>query len=288
MPTKQVIGGLIVAAAAGTAFWFWQRDGAIEHAAVLTAPPAPAEKSTPPAPAIASPPERDFHGVSFERGLLSVEVSGERLGPLLLDIGRRSATTIFSSPAIDERIVTIRLHEVPLEQGLRSLLGDSDVFAYSASGRLRTLWAYEPGGGAGLVPIPPEHWASTAEFERKLSSASVSERILAIETIVARNGTNALDTVNRALSDENAEVRLRALDVGLSAGVPIPPETLNMLTSDASAPVRALALEAIVSGTERGGTREAETLQLIHRMLADPDSEVRGRAQEMLDERKAT
>ncbi len=185
-------------------------------------------------------------------------VSGERLGPLLLDIGRRSATTIFSSPAIDARIVTIRLHEVPLEQGLRSLLGDSDVFAYSAAGRLRTLWAYEPGGGADLVPIPPEHWASTAEFERKLSSASVSERILAIETIVARNGTNALDTVNRALSDENAEVRLRAL-----------------------------ALEAIVNGTERGGTREAETLQLIHRMLADPDPEVRKRAQDMLDERKA-
>ena len=285
MSLKWVIAGLLVTATAATTIFFRQGDRGAAQEPQALAPSAPTAESTAAGPHD-MPIERDFHGVSFERGLLSVDVSGERLGPILADIAQRSATMIFSVPSIDARVVTVKLHEVSLQAGLRSLLGDCDVFAYSSAGQLRTLWAYEHGGGAGLVPIPPESWASTAEFERKLSAGSPAERILAIETIVARNGANAFETVNRALTDDNAEVRLRTLDVALSAGVSIPPETLTMLTTDSSPAVRALALETIVNGTERGGTREAETLQLIHRMLADPDSDVRKRAQEMLEERK--
>lgn len=285
MSLKQVIFGLLLAGTA-TALLIWRSDrgSASDPAPPQRPPPILTDDST---SAGGFPIERDLHGVSFERSLLSVDVAAERLGPILADIARRSATTIFSEPTIDSRVVTIKLREVPLEQGLRSLLGNCDVFAYSSAGQLRTVWAYEHGAGSGLVPIPPESWASTAEFERKLNAGSPSERILAIETIVARNGPKALETVSRALADDNAEVRLRALDVALSAGVSIPPETLTMLTSDSSPAVRALALEAIVNGTERGSTREAETLQLIHRMLADPDLEVRKRAQEMIDERGA-
>jgi hypothetical protein len=283
MPLKTVIAGLLLATVVATVMWMWRGDRSVaaDPAATQSLPSLAKESSAPASSGF--PTQKDFHGVSYERGLLSVDVAAERLGPILVDIARRSATTIFSEPTIDARVVTIKLRDVPLEQGLRSLLGDCDVFAYSSAGQLRTLWAYEHGAGSGFVPIPPESWASTAEFERKLNAGSPSERILAIETIVARNGSNALETVNRALTDADAEVRLRALDVALSAGVSIPPETLTMLTSDAS-----LALEAIVNGTERGSAREAETLQLIHRMLADPDSEVRKRAQEMLEERGAS
>ena len=47
-------------------------------------------------------------------------------------------------------------------------------------------------------------------------------------------------------------MRLRALDVALSASVPLSDDVVVTLTSDASPEVRALALEAIVSGTEPG------------------------------------
>jgi HEAT repeat protein len=82
-------------------------------------------------------------------------------------------------------------------------------------------------------------------------------------------------------------VRLRALDVALSAGVSVSRETLTTLTYDSSPPVRALALEAIASGTPVGGDREAETLQLVRRLTADPDPEVRAKAADILASRNA-
>lgn len=221
--------------------------------------------------------------VVLEDGLLSVDLEQERLGPVLAEISRRSGISIFTVPDLDDRLVTLTLARTPLDAALRELLADFDVFFYSSAGSLRTVWAYEQGGARELVPVPPESWASTEEFERKLLSPSAAERMLAIETIVSRNGPSALDTVIRTLADGDADVRLRALDVGLSAGVVLPDETLNALTSDASPAVRALALETIVNGAAPGSPREAEAEQLIRRMLGDASPDVRARAQEILE-----
>jgi hypothetical protein len=251
-------------------------------AAVSSATPEAQTLGAEPAPPLKAP-----HRILLEQGLLSIDVEHQRLGTVLLEISRKSGVPIFTAPGIEDQPVTLRLRGAPLDAGLRQLLKDSDVFFYSSNGALRTVWVYEKGGGSELIPVPPASWASTAELERKLTSPYAADRILAIEAIVARNGPGALETVTRLLGDVNAEVRLRALDVGLSAGVDLPRETLTALTSDDSPAVRGLALEAIVNGTEPNSPRAAETAQLVRRMLGDPDAEVRARAQELIDGAKS-
>jgi hypothetical protein len=219
--------------------------------------------------------------------MLSLNLHEQSLGAVLVEISRKSHVRIFSSPAIDSRIVTLELRDMPLERGMRELLKDGDVFFYSSAGELRSAWVYEKGAGAELVPVPPENWASTADIERQMNSGSTAERISAIETLVARNGPGSTDLVGRALLDANAEVRLRALDVALSAGVAVSRETLISLTYDSSAAVRALALEAIAGGTALGSAYEAETDDLLRRMTGDVDAEVRGKAAEALEVRHA-
>jgi hypothetical protein len=231
---------------------------------------------------------REARRVVFENGLLSLHLHEQRLGPVLVEISRKSAVPVFSAPEVDQRVVSLSLYNVPLEQGLRQLFADCDAFFYFSQGAadrgaLRTVWAYAPGGGRDLLPVPPETWASTQDFERKLTSTVPAERIQAIETIVARDGPASLDTVMRLLIDPTPEVRLRALDVALSASVPLSDDVVVTLTSDASPEVRALALEAIVSGTEPGSARVAETEPLLRRMLGDPDEQIRARAREVLD-----
>ena len=223
--------------------------------------------------------------MTVEKGLLTVKLTHQVLGPVLAEIADKGHLSIVSVPSVDARATSIELRGVPIELGLRELLKDYDVFFYDSAGTLRSVWVYEKDAGAAIVPAAPDNWASTADVVRQLSSGSPAERISAIETLVARNAPGSTDLVNRALLDDNAEVRERALDVGLSAGVSISRETLASLTYDSSAPVRILALEAIVAGTPLDGPDEAATEQLIRHMMTDPDTDVRAKASELLDNR---
>ena len=225
--------------------------------------------------------------ILVESGMLTLELHDQALGAVLADIAKQSRVSITTLPAIDDRLVSIAMTNTPLDQGLAELLRNYDVFFYRSGGVLRSAWVYERDGGSQIVPVPPESWASTSDVERQMHNGSPAERISAIETLVGRNGPNSADAVNHALLDENADVRLRGLDVALSAGVTVSRETLTSLTYDSSAPVRALALEAIASGTPMGDAREAETEQLLRRMMGDSDAEVRSKAAEILDSRRA-
>jgi hypothetical protein len=223
--------------------------------------------------------------IIVERGLLSLTLRNQLLGPVLSEIAGKGHLNVVSLPVVDARRVSIELHGVRLELGLQELLKDFDVFFYDSAGALKSAWIYEKDSGSQLIPVPPENWASTADVLRQMSSGSPAERISAIETLVARNGPGSSDVVDRALLDDDAEVRQRALDVGLSAGVSISRETLTSLTYDSSAPIRILALEAIAAGTPLDGPNESETDGLIRRMVTDSDAEVRAKAAELLDSR---
>jgi hypothetical protein len=290
--TRLVVTIIGVAALSGGALYFLKAENpAPGHSTAILQPPAPVASrvSDGAAPSVAThaSDQPSASLVLVENGMLSLVLHGQTLGPVLAQIAKQSHLSIVSAPAIDARPVTIELHGVPLERGLQELLEDCDVFYYNSGGSLQAAWIYPKGAGTQLVPVPPESWASTADVERQMDSGSAAERVTAIETLVARNGSTAGDAVNRALLDENAEVRLRALDVALSAGVSVSRETLTTLTYDSSPPVRALALEAIASGTPVGGDREAETLQLVRRLTADPDPEVRAKAADILASRNA-
>ena len=223
--------------------------------------------------------------VVVDNGTLSLALHQQRLGPVLVEIAHRSGLTINSSPSVDARSVTIQFQRLPLREGLEKLLQNCDTFFYSTSGSLQSLWVYERGAGAELAPVPPERWASTADVERKLTDGSPSERVSAVQTLIARKGAGVDEILSRALLDENADVRLRALDVALSVGVNVSRETLMALTYDSSAPVRALALEAIAGSTAVGGPHEGETDEVFRRMLGDSDATVRSKASELLSSR---
>ena len=242
------------------------------------AAPLPAEETHQAAPSSA-------RTILVENGMLSLALHDQPLGPVLVEISKKSRVNIFSLPAIDTHSVTIDMWNVPLDRGLQELLRNYDVFFYNSGGLLRSAWVYEREAGAQLVPVPPASWASTADVERQMRNGSPAERISAIETLVARDGPDAGNVVSRALLDENEDVRLRGLDVALSAGVSVSRETLTSLTYDSSAPVRVLAMQAIASGTPLGDARDAETEQLLRRMMGDADSEVRAKASEILDSR---
>lgn len=230
----------------------------------------------------------DFHEVVVENGMLSLDVRQQPMTTVLAAIARDSGVSINSSASIDARSVSMRIQRLPLRDGLERLLQNCDLFFYSSSGALRSVWIYDRGDGAQLVPVPPERWASTAEVQRKLNDGSPAERVSAVETLIARNGPGADDILNRALLDDSPEVRLRALDVALSVGVHVSRETLTASTYDSSGPVRALALETLVSSTAVGGAREGETQELMRRMLGDPDAAVRTRASELLAGRQVS
>ncbi len=256
------------------------RPAAAVESLVGSAPHPLAEtRATPVVPASA---------VLIEDGLLSLNLHEQSLGAVLAEISKQSHVRIESSAPLDGRAVSFELRGVPLDRGLGELLKDYDVFFYSSGGDLRAAWIYERNAGAQLVPVPPENWASTADVERQLSSDSAADRISAIETLVGRNAAGAAELVSRALLDEDADVRLRALDVALSAGVSVSRETLISLTYDRSAAVRALALESLASGTPLGGTYEAETDDMLRRMMTDADAEVRSKAAEILESRHTT
>jgi hypothetical protein len=272
------VGSLAVAA-----LHFFHAD---KHAPILPSAPVESPFSNARTPVQETQEFAPARSILVQNGLLSLVLREQPLGPVLTEISKKSGVKIYSLPTIDTRFVTLELRGVPLERGLQELLKDCDVFFYNSAGILRSAWVYDKDTGAQLLPVPPESWASTADVERQINGGSPAERISAIETLVARNVPSSGEAVNRALLDENADVRLRALDVALSAGVSVSREALTSLTYDSSTPVRALALEAIASGTPLGGSREAETEQLIQRMMGDPDTEVRTKASELLDARR--
>lgn len=289
--SARVVAGVIGATSlASGALYFFRTGNQAPVRPDVVVQPAVEPEATSPRPPVAETHESaasTARSILVANGMLTLVLRAQPLGPVLAEIARKSGVNIVSPPAVDTRIVTIELREVPLGHGLEQLLKDCDVFVYSSGGNVRSAWIYDKGAGAELVPVPPESWASTADVERQMSGGSRAERIHAIETLVARNGPGAGDVVNRALLDDDAEVRLRALDVALSAGVSVSRETLTSLTYDSAASIRALALEAIASGTPLNGAREAETEQLARRMLGDPDPEVRTKASEILESRRS-
>ncbi|MGH3118772.1 MAG: HEAT repeat domain-containing protein, partial [Gaiellales bacterium] len=170
---------------------------------------------------------------------------------------------------------------LPLDEALRRLLQDHDAFFFYGVERdrpasLRVVWVYPKGRGRGLMPVPPETWASTKELEGELRDADPPTRGRAVETLVKRKGERARDEVLRALADPDGRVRSRALHSALRARLDFPVELLTRLAlEDSSSHVRFLALEALE-------TRPAVIAPIASRAMHDPDPHVRSKAGEIL------
>lgn len=231
-------------------------------------------------------------GVVFKEGRLSVSVHKSSLEWVLEEISRKGGVAIMRAEGVGEERISIQFQNLPLDEGLRRILKDHDAFFFygveetsagvrekstggKASAALRALWVYPKGQARGLAPVPPETWASTKEFEQKLTDPNPEVRARAVYTLIERKGDQALDAVLQALIDRDDQVRTRALYGALSSGVDVPADFLSDLAlHDKSSDVRFLALQGLA---ENPNARTVAELA-----LGDPNEHVRLKAEEIL------
>lgn len=232
-------------------------------AAALAPPPAPP----------ASPQ------VSFKEGRLSLDVKDRPLDWVLDQIADAAGLAVVIDAGLDGRRVTLRARDLAVDEALRLLLREHDVFYFHAGAgkgpsALVAVWVYRQGAGQGLEPIPPEQWASTRELERKLRDADGEVRARALATLVERRPEGARKEILRALKDEDDRVRSRALYGALTSDLELAASTLKAALLDPSPQVRFLALEALVG--------RPEAAEAARHALNDPDPHVQEKAREIL------
>jgi hypothetical protein len=242
----------------------------------------PSQQTPKPAAAKRAPP------ITFTLdGKLSVTVTRMSLRAVLLEISRRAQLPILLSDTYVDRLVSIDMRDVPVDDGLRQLLSPFDAFyLYSSDeekspGSIKTVWVFERGEGRDLQPVPPEQWASTKELERQLDDPDPEVRAETFEALVERQGEKGLATVRKGLSDPDDSVRLRTLSSAIDVEMDIPARELEPLILDvqgSSQAMRVLALQAIADKPE------AEAIATT--LANDPDDMVRQQALLILERRR--
>jgi hypothetical protein len=219
--------------------------------------------------------------VRLEDGKLGIQARAVPLDDLLTEISDKSAITIHMKEA-SEALISITFKGVALDEGLRRIFKDQDIFIFYGAGALQptTVWAYARGQGGEIAPASPKSWAATAALKQDLSSSHWGARVRAIETLVERKGNQSVDDVLYALNDTNPNVRYSALSSALMISVPLPAGTLeNLAQYDRSHFVRALALQAI------GEDPKADKLQatsIAQAALNDAHADVQAQARDVI------
>jgi hypothetical protein len=223
--------------------------------------------------------------VSIQDGRLSVKAEAVPLETLLSAISNKSGVPI-TYDALSARLITAAFDNVPLDEGLKRILTEQDVFLSYAAGAaqhaLTGVWIYPKGQGRAIEPAPPEAWAATAEFEQDLStSPDWGTRVRAIEQVIERKGSDSIDDVLYALNDPNPNVRFSALSGALSIGLRLPQGTLGSLVQyDPSPYMRALALQTIA---EDRRSDKLTVRSMAQAALNDPDPGVQEQARDVLN-----
>lgn len=222
-------------------------------------------------------------GVSAKAGRVSVQVTNRSLAEVLVEVTSLTRVALaVHDEGLATRLVSAQFSDLPVEDALRLLLRDQDVFYFYGADRpgtsvLRAVWVYAKGKGKGLLPVPPEQWASTRELEQALHDRDPATRAKALEALVERKGSGAAEAVQSALSDEQAQVRTGALYGAMMAGLSLPPATLGALAlSDPSPDVRFLSLQALKN--------DPAARPIIEQALQDPSPQIRNAAQDILRE----
>jgi hypothetical protein len=221
------------------------------------------------------------NAIKVNNGLLTATVRSLPLSVVLEEVSRAGRVAIMMEDArARNQLVSLRVQDVPLDQGLLQILKGYDTFFFYGTGQqgaavLQAVWVYPKGRGQGLAPIAPELWASTKEIEKSVDDPNPEIRAKAIATLVSRRGAGAYDAVIAGLRDDDGHVRTQALYGAVMAGVSLPREILSTLAlTDPSPNVRFLALEALAG--------DPNINALAEQALADPSPQVQQKAQEIL------
>ena len=252
---------------------------------------APPDASPPQSSGVSTPTAEAASLVSeatVKAGRLTLRAQRAPLDYLLADISRQADIAIHGTGPLQGLTISMNLDDVPLEQGLRHLLGDLDAFFFYGStaadkpASLQALWVYPKGKGARLAPIAAETSARTAELELALFDADPEVRAEAIEALVERRGDKSIDSVLQMLNDPDDYVRARALDVAASAHLEIPVDRLRALATDRGDDVRRVALRTLA---EHSDVKPEDVRTLLETAAASDESEaIRSEAAQMLRE----
>lgn len=219
--------------------------------------------------------------IAFKDGQLSVDFKNlplENIGDELSHKG--GIALVFMDNAASQK-VSATFQKLPIDEGLRRILRDQDVFYFytsdgSKTSTLRAVWIYPKGKARGVAPVPPDQWGSNKDLAAQLVSSNPATRGQAAETLIQRKGDAATDVLLRALDDKDAQVRERALYASMQSGVEVPASVLNKLTQDNSADVRFLALHALSDSNSPDARSVAEQLS------SDSSEAVRSEARDII------
>lgn len=224
--------------------------------------------------------------VTVKDGRLSVHVKQSPLRWVLDEIVRQSGILILPGMEVGDPRITIHFDDLELEQGLRRLLYEWDVFVfYRNTNALRSVWFYPPGKGEHILPAPIEAWGSTQEVAGMLTDRDPAQRINALQVLAQRNPKEAGKAVVNALADRDEEVRRTALVAALTYSIEVPTDTLvGLAYSDVSATIRHDALAALsgLVANYQPDTR-VDIAPIAQRAINDPDVNVQDLAEKILD-----
>ena len=220
--------------------------------------------------------------VVVKEGRLTLEVANVRLESVLERLSEGTGIAIISAAGLERVRVSLKLQDIPLEEGLREILKDQDCFYFYSSdrdspARLKAAWVYPKGRGRGFQPVPPEQWASTRELEGRTGDPDPDVRWRALTTLIERNRNRAVDLVQRTLKEEkNEQVRMRVLDTAIEKRIDLPAGLLaNLLCCDESENIRFLALQAL--------SEDPNAAEILKSALKDPNPHIRRTAGQMME-----
>jgi len=252
--------------------------------ACLAAPPSPRADDTSSADARAVDPPSI--SLSVRDGRLSLDAQGAPLAAILDEIGDRTSVRVqIDEPGgaqLADELVTISLHDLPVEEALRRLLRGRDFVLVSSAGRPPEAHVYGRSTGAAAAPAPAASPSSAPAGEpvdrgsiaalrhQALTDPDPAARSRALEGLAASAEQRAArDAVLEVLDREsNPGLLQRALDiVGADRTIPLEP-LVRLAMSNPAPEVRVKALTQLAAHVARD-PRARQTLELA---AADDDT----------------
>lgn len=218
--------------------------------------------------------------IRIAQGRVSLHLESQSLLNSLNEVSRLSETTIVA--AINDRKISAIFENLPVDQAVRELARGYDFFVYydGGTGVPKSMWIYMPGEGNNIAPISDRSWMTDPEVRVRLVDADPEVRARAIETIIDRAGSRAMDWIVTALRDQSDIVRYRTLQKTVEASVVLPMDVLrDILRHDPSALARFIALNALEVGATSDPYSASEAVRMV---LNDPDEAVKSHAHELL------
>ncbi len=243
-------------------------------------------------------PSKGVRFIQFVNDQLTVKVKDVSLQELLEEIARQGSLTLVLSGALEERI-TIEIHRLPLEEGLRRILrhqGFAVEYAQqppekspSTVRRPKTLWIFPKGEEAYPVQTTlgddskggdPLRDGTTdiRTLQAALTSKDSWERAEAVEALGVSGRSEAVAPLKLSLKDEDEDVREAGIAALANIGGDAAAKALAIAVLDQDASLREAAVEAL---GEIGGE---SAIRLLEQALTDEDESVREAAAEVLEE----